>query len=78
MGDGLKGVRVTITPFLDLFRTAPDVLAEIPIEISGDDEVELSIAVVIKECCTGRLAACTHAGSLGNILKRPIALVWYR
>src|SRR5713226_4507549 len=75
MSDGLKGVRVAITPLLGFFGAAPDVFFEVPIEVTRNHQVEPSVPVIIEKGRACRPASAGHAGPLGYVLEGSIALV---
>src|SRR5438477_4830075 len=48
---------------------------EIDLHVAADEQIEMAIAIVVREPAPGRPAGCRHAGLFGDIRERPVAVV---
>ena len=75
MGDGFELVGMAVAAMPRLVPAAVSVAAEIPFQVSGDDQVEMAVAIVIDEAGGHGPAAARNARGLRDIGERSVAVV---
>ena len=73
--DAVEIVRVAVGAVARLLLPAMAVVLEGPLEITGDEQIEVAVVVVVEEPGAGTPPAGTDAGAGGHVGERAIALV---
>ncbi len=72
--DRLEYIWVTVGTIASLMFAAVDVVKR-PFQVSGDDEIQPTIFVIVEPCSAGRPTSTGHSCAIGDIGKGSVAIV---